>query len=697
MEDEGKGRFVNKVVTSESVSRYSVHDTKLIIPLTIFFLVMLIGISAYQMAKYLLFPGLSLIGSNIITILCSSTVATIAAYFVLRNRQLLLQQTLKEIVGRKEVEKALQESEERFRQVAECSGEFIWEVDVNGLYTYANPVVEEILGYKPEEIIGKKHFYDFFHPDIRETLKKAAFEIVAKKAVFKNYINSNVRKNGDTVILETSGLPVIDNQGNLLGYRGSDRDITERKKADEDIRVSEEKYRTVADFTYDWEDWLDPSGKFIYVSPSCEWITGYHRNEFLDFDLVIKITHPDDRELLEQHFHEILNGSVAVHNIDFRIINRSGEMRWISHCCQPVYSKDGTFLGRRGSNRDITKRKEIEEELKGLTSDLKRFNDELSAINDQLETEIRVRIKTEDELKESEERYKSMVGAVTAYTYSVDLSQIGAISTKHSKGCIPVTGYNPGDYASDPHLWHQMIYPDDKMIVENLINEILTGHKVPPIEHRIIRRDNTVIWVRDTMVPYYDGNGCLIRYDSLIEDITERKLAEDKIQNLNNELEQKVLELTYVNKELEAFNRSVSHDLQTPITIIGGYARRLLKICSDKIDTNEIDMLTTIQMSAQTIERLIKDLLAFSRSGRQEIKPAEINMGNLVRTVLDELNPLSEGRMIKFDIKALPPIYGDMGLVKQVLFNLLSNAIKFTSQKNMAVIEVDYDVVPSFS
>jgi len=684
-----KARFVNEVVTAESVPRYSVHGTKLIIPLTITFLVMLIGMLAYQMAKYLLLPGISLIGSNIITVLCSSTVATIAAYFVLRNRQLLLQQSLKEIVRRKEVEKALQESDERFRQVAECSGEFIWEVDVNGLYTYANPVVEKILGYKPNEIIGKKHFYDFFHPDIRDTLKKAAFEIVAKKAVFRHFVNPNVHKNGDTVILATSGSPVIDNQGTLLSYRGSDRDITERKKAEEALRVSEEKYRTVADFTYDWEDWIDPNGKYIYVSPSCEWITGYRPDEFIaDSKLLIKITHPDDRDLVEEHFREILAGSVAIHHIDFRIITPNNEERWISHYCQPVYSKDGKFLGRRGSSRDITKRKEAEKELNQLTNDLERFNVELSTINDQLKAEIEARIETEKALKESEERYKRMVSTVTAYTYLVDLSQAGAISTQHSMGCIPVTGYNPEDYEADPHLWHSMIYPDDKMMVENSIKEILAGHDVPPIEHRIIRRDGKVVWVRNTMVPHYDVNGRLVRYDGLIEDITERKRAEEEIQELNRELEQKVLELTEANKELDAFNRTVSHDLQNPLIVIGGFTHRYLKVYGDKLDTDEIDMLTTIQMSAQKMERLIKDLLEFSRSGRQQIKPVKIDMRNLVTIVLDELKPLSEGRMIKFDIKTLPPGYGDMTLIKQVFINLVTNAIKFTRPKEMAVIEV---------
>src|SRR4030042_4491102 len=114
------------------------------------------------------------------------------------------------------------------------------------------------------------------------------------------------------------------------------------KKVEEELQKSEEKYRTVADFTYDWEDWLDPNGKYIYVSPSCEWIAGYRRDEFMaDPKLVIKITHPDDRDLVEEHFREVLSGSIAIHNIDFRIIKRSGEVRWISHYCQPVYGTEG--------------------------------------------------------------------------------------------------------------------------------------------------------------------------------------------------------------------------------------------------------------------------------------------------------------------------------------------------------------------
>jgi len=136
----------------------------------------------------------------------------------------------------------------------------------------------------------------------------------------------------------------------------------------------------------------------------------------------------------------------------------------------------------------------------------------------------------EEALRRSETQYKKMIDAVTAYTYTVELSEGRAISTWHSIGCIPITGYKPEDYESNPYLWHSMIYPDDKMIVENSIKEILKGCAVPPIEHRIIRQNGSLVWIRNTIVPYYDEKGMLIKYDGLIEDITERKQAEEVLR-----------------------------------------------------------------------------------------------------------------------------------------------------------------------
>jgi len=144
--------------------------------------------------------------------------------------------TIEDITERKRAEEALRKNERRFRDIVENALEWIWEVDTNGKYIYASPSIENILGYKPEKVLGK-HFYDLFHPEDRKELKKAAFELFAKKQPFRELINRNVHKNGKTVWLSTSGVPILDEKGNLLGYRGADTDITERKQAEEELRI----------------------------------------------------------------------------------------------------------------------------------------------------------------------------------------------------------------------------------------------------------------------------------------------------------------------------------------------------------------------------------------------------------------------------------------------------------------------------
>jgi|GEM_PF-1888467 len=133
---------------------------------------------------------------------------------------------------------------------------------------------------------------------------------------------------------------------------------------EQELKESEERFRALADFTYDWEYWLTPDGHYVYVSPSCERITGYSSDEFQKSPELLKsIVHADDREVVMKHLREEpIEGSV-VYPLEFRIITRNGEDRWLEHVCQPIYSSDGKYLGRRGSNRDITERRRAEEAL----------------------------------------------------------------------------------------------------------------------------------------------------------------------------------------------------------------------------------------------------------------------------------------------------------------------------------------------
>jgi PAS domain S-box-containing protein len=161
----------------------------------------------------------------------------------LGNKQFVIA-VARDITERKEMEDALRQSEERFRQVAANAQEWIWEVDAEGLYTYTSPAVEKILGYKPEEIVGKEYFYELFHPDEREGLKKAAFEVFGRKEPFRGFVNLNVHKDGSLVWLSTSGVPVLDEEGRLLGYRGADTDVTESRRVEDALRESLREHRS---------------------------------------------------------------------------------------------------------------------------------------------------------------------------------------------------------------------------------------------------------------------------------------------------------------------------------------------------------------------------------------------------------------------------------------------------------------------
>jgi PAS domain S-box-containing protein len=171
-----------------------------------------------------------------------------------------------DITEHKRAEEALRESEERFQQVADHVQEWIWEVDADGLYTYSSPVVERILGYRPDELVGEKYFYDLFHPEDREEYKNKAFLGFAGKKPFRGFINRNLHKNGKTVWLSTSGIPMLDGRGNLLGYRGADTDITERKRVQEALIRAKENWENTFDAITDLVMLLDSEHRIIRVN-----------------------------------------------------------------------------------------------------------------------------------------------------------------------------------------------------------------------------------------------------------------------------------------------------------------------------------------------------------------------------------------------------------------------------------------------
>lgn len=144
-----------------------------------------------------------------------------------------------------------------------------------------------------------------------------------------------------------------------------EKQIEELKRSERALRNSEDFFRTIADYTYNWELWISSDEQLLYVSPSCERITGYSPAEFIENPkLVYDIITPEDRGFVVDHHELMQEDNVDCDAIEYRIVTKTGETRWIEYSCQPVYSKDGRYSGRRGSIRDITQRKKNEEALR---------------------------------------------------------------------------------------------------------------------------------------------------------------------------------------------------------------------------------------------------------------------------------------------------------------------------------------------
>jgi PAS domain S-box-containing protein len=243
------------------------------------------------------------------------------------------------------------------------------QMDVNGTFSmpYLSQQAESILGHPLNILTHSDCFFDIIHPldadgfrlsirDSAQTLEPCVLEFRVIDA------------NGRLKWLKSISTPRRYADNSAI-WNGIIIDITDRKQDEVRLQESENRYRIVADNTYDWEFWLSPDGRYVYVSPSCQRITGFTAEEFkTNPDLLKTIIHPDDKPRYQIHNVESTTQKSSG-SVEFRIIDKTGQVHWIEHFCQPIFDRDGKWLGIRGSNRDITGRKKTENALR--MSDIK--------------------------------------------------------------------------------------------------------------------------------------------------------------------------------------------------------------------------------------------------------------------------------------------------------------------------------------
>jgi len=324
-------------------------------------------------------------------------------------------------------------------------------------------------------------------------------------------------------------------------------------------------------------------------------------------------------------------------------------------------------------------RQRLEELVKERTT-------ELRMANEQLQKEMTARKRAEQAVQEAREYAESIIETVREPLVVLD-TNLRVISVNHSfHETFKVT---PEDtegkliYDLGNRQWNiskLRVLLEEIIPRDNQFQNFEVDHEFPAIGRKIMLLNARQI--------YSKGIGAQMILLA-IEDITERKKAEEEIKKLNKDLKHRAIELEATYKELETFSYSVSHDLRTPLLGINGLSRILLEKYSNHLDAKGQQFLSIIHSSTQKMLQLIDDLLTFSRSEHQQMKPSDIDMRELARAVFEELKSIIPGQTLLLDIKTLPPARGDQSMIRQVFVNLLSNAIKFTKPKGAGVIQID--------
>ena len=342
-----------------------------------------------------------------------------------------------------------------------------------------------------------------------------------------------------------------------------------------------------------------------------------------------------------------------------------------------------------GGDLHITECKGGEEELMKHREHLDRPTKEpktgLKMANEELQQEMSERQFAERAIQEARVYAESIVETVREPLVVLD-TNLRVISVNHSFcQTFKVTPEDAGGkliYDLGNRQWN---IPKLQLLLEEVIprdnqfQNFEVEHEFPTIGRRTMLLNARQI--------YRKGIGAQMILLA-IEDITERKKAEEEIKKLNVDLEHRAFELEAAYKELETFSYSISHDLRNPLLVIGGFSRVLLERYSNHLDAKGQQFLSMIHSNTQKMLQLIDDLLTFSRSEHQQMKPSDIDMGELAKAVFKELRSIIPEQTLRLDIKTLPSARGDRSMIRQVFANLLSNAIKFTRPKGAGVIQI---------
>lgn len=532
----------------------------------------------------------------------------------------------------------LQSSEAKYRSLVENAGDLIFEMNYKGELIYVNATVLRVLEYTHEEI----------HSILAWQLVSPKYMEDVLYFYRKQFDDQATDSYKELPLVSKSGKEIWVGQSANFEYEGKliktirviSRDITLLKKAENEIAASERKYRSVVDNIKEVVFQTDTQGRWVFLNPAWEEITGFPINETIGTSFLDYIYSTDKVDSISA-FQALITRQKEFVMQQIKFLTKNSTFRWVEVFIRITVDKRGHVTGTSGTLNDVTERKAAEQKLQ--------------------ESEHIYRL-----LSENSRDLICLHNLDGTYSYL-------------SQAVMDLLGFQPEELIGvSPY---SLIHPSDlpQIPIHTRLNASLDAVEVQ--QYRLRRKDYTYVWMETCMRPILDEKGNIINFQSSSRNISQWKKAE-------NELIQAKEEALQLAKTKEVFLSTMSHEIRTPMNAVIGMTHLLLQ---EDPKPEQVENLKTLKFSAENLLVLINDILDFNKieAGKITFEEVDFNLAELINGIKQSLNYKAEEKNIQLKVRLdseLPlMLIGDPVRLSQVLNNLISNAVKFTEEGSVLV------------
>ncbi len=527
-----------------------------------------------------------------------------------------------------------------FRNLVEDMPVLVCRFLPDGVLTYVNQQYCQYFDRRAEDLIGHD-FFEFIPAGEREDVRRH-FSSLTREQPLITYEHQIVAPDGQLRWQSWTDRGYFDDQGRPVEYQSIGQDITDRKRMEEALRESEEKFRLLFTTAQDAMVLVEAETRQIMdVNEAAVSLYGYSRDEMLAMSALELSANPEQSES----------------NIE----------RTLAIAASEIYRHVNLHVRKDGSTFPVE-----------ISSGVFRLRDR--KILNVLFRDITAQIQAESSLLESRERFRELAEHINEVFWLFDWKAQKVLYV--SPAYETVWGRSVEDLYTNYEEWGNSIYPEDIPYAQESFARITESGGGEAREYRIVRPDGSVRWVSDRGFAIRDENGEVVRIAGLAEDITERKRAEKQREALIRELEAK-------NAELDRFTYTVSHDLKSPLIPIRSFLGYIQKDAEEGNLERMLEDMARIANAADNMEQLLDELLKLSRLGRTVSLPEAVAMADLTREVLETFADRIDRRGVAVVLDPnLPVVLGDRVQLREVMTNLIDNAIRYLGEQPDPCVEI---------